>query len=457
VRIDLLLRSTTFKLSLVYSGLLVGAFVAAAALTYAGSRAAAESEIRKLIELEASALASEIGLEGLEPAIAAIEFRAERPGSFEYWVSDADGNRLFGDLAGMEGPNGWRHFAVDDGADGAEGRESMLVLTQSLEGGVRLSVGDDLNRLLVVRRAILETLFIVGGCAVLLSLIVGFYFTGGALRRVNRLTAAMQAVADGDLAVRVPVITRAHQSDVDAIGLGVNAMLDRIDGLVSGVRRVSRDVAHDLRTPLFHLRQRLEAARAATGDAKDAAIGAADEKASEIVRAFDAILRLAEIEAGAAGTRFAAVDIASIAEAAVDAWRPDIEQSGRSIIGLSSAPVFVVGDRDLLFQAISNLIENAMRHTPPGAEIRVGVSHEDAPAILVTDNGPGVSPDQAGEVVKPFARLDASRSSPGTGLGLSIVAAIAARHGAKLSLGDARPGLDVRIEFGREAGPPKHH
>lgn len=453
--IDQFLRSTTFRLSLFYSGLIVVAFAAAAALTYVGSRAAAENEIRRLIDLEAAALAAEIEVEGVEPAIAAIEFRAERPGAFEYWVTDAAGRKRIGDLSGMEGPNGWRRFDVPDGAAGAEGRETMLVYTQSLPGGVRLSVGGDLDRILVVRRAILRTLLGVAGATVLMCLVAGFAFTHLASRRLDRLTATMRAVAAGDLSARVPDVVNGGRAsdDIAVISQGVNAMLDRIDSLVSGVRRVSRDVAHDLRTPLFHLRQRLEAARAAANEMKDIEIDAAEEKAVQIVRTFDAILRLSEIEAGAGRSRFADVDLSELIDVAIDAWRPDIEQSGRRLTREGDDALSVRGDRDLLLQAVSNLIENALRHTPAGAHIRIGLSAADPPSVYVADDGRGIPRALADEAVKPFARLDVARTTPGTGLGLSIVSAIATQHDARLSLSDARPGLEARLIFKERRGP----
>jgi len=452
VLIENLWRSTTFRLSLVYSGLLIAAFAAAAGLSYAGSRAAAETEIRKQIELEAAALVSEIGHEGLGAAIAAIKFREERPGAFEYWVSDGSGTRLAGDLASLEGPNGWRRLDLPPNMAGAENRDSLLVFTQSLPDGVRLSVGDDLDRVFIVQRAIFRTLLSVGVGSVVLGLLAGFAFALSATRRMNRLTAAMSAIAGGDLAARVPVSAQGRR-DIDIIGAGVNAMLDRISDLVAGVRRVSRDVAHDLRTPLSQLRQRLEIARAAEGEEKNRQIEAADAKAAQIVAAFDAILRLAEIESGASRSRFAKIDLAGLVDVAVDAWRPDVEDSGRSLHRIGSSQPAVFGDRDLLFQALSNLIENALRHTPVGTVIRVGVIDHPYSCIVVSDNGPGIPAEKTGDAVKAFVRLDPSRTTPGTGLGLSIVEAVAKRHDAQLSLSDAKPGLEATIAFAGAALP----
>lgn len=437
------------RLSFIYTGLLIGAFTIAAALIWAGSRGAAEAEIRKFIRLEAGAIADEIETEGLDAAIAAIEFRAERPGAFEYWLADASGRRLFGDLPAMEGPNGWRRVDVPDGLAAAEGREEMLVLTQSFADGVRLSVGDDLARSLIVRRGILKTLALVGALSVLASVLAGLFITRRTTRRMSDLTRTMHAVAGGDLGARFPVSARASGSDVESIGEGVNAMLDRIAALVGGIRRVSRDVAHDLRTPLSHLQQRLEQAKAeATPEMMTRRIEEAQEKVGEVLRIFDAILRLAEIEAGAARERFEIVDLAVIAERIADAYRPDVEQSGRSLLLAHHGPAPVSGDATLLAQALANLVENAIRHTPPGAKISIKTIASDHRVRLeVADNGPGIAPDRIAEALKPFGRLDQSRSSAGAGLGLAIVAAIARLHHAQLALSDAEPGLHVVLDF----------
>ncbi|MFN0025121.1 MAG: sensor histidine kinase [Parvularculaceae bacterium] len=452
MRIDRALQPTSLRLSLIYSGLLIGSFALAAALIWAGSRGAAEAEIRKFIELEAGAIANEIEFEGIDAAIAAIEFRAEKPGAFEYWLTDASGRRLFGDLPAMEGPNGWRRLDVPDGIAAAEGREEMLILTQSFANGVRLSVGDDLARSLVVRRGILKTLVLVGSASVLASILAGFMITRRTMRRMNQLTRTIHAVAGGDLEARFPTRAGASGSDVESIGEGVNAMLDRIAVLVGGIRRVSRDVAHDLRTPLSHLQQRLEQAKAESSPEMMARrIDEAQEKVGEVLRIFDAILRLAEIEAGSARQRFESVNLAGIAEKIGDAYRPDVEQAGRTLTVECHGAASVSGDPTLLAQALANLLENAIRYTPPGAKISIKTVADDQSVRLeVADDGPGIDPDRIAEALKPFGRLDQSRSSAGAGLGLAIVEAVARLHHARLTLSNAQPGLQVVLDFARE-------
>lgn len=443
------MKSTSVRLSLAYAGIVFAAFLFAGALIWYGVRESAEQEVRQYIELEVHAIETELRTEGVEAAIAAIEARAERPGALEYWVTNANGERIIGDLPQMEGPNGWRRIVLSDGAQGADGRDEMLVLTESLPNGVRLSVGEDLRRVGAFREAALKTLAMVGVIAVLLCLIAGLIVTRRALTRMEALNATMRKVAAGDLSARFPSVDERKTNDIEEIGVGVNAMLDRIEELIDGLRRVTRDVAHDLRTPLSHLQQRLERAKEAeTPEACLATVESAQEKTTEILKSFDAILRLAEIEAGSAKRRFEIVDLATLAEKAADAYRPDIEDSGRMlrISGLEAAEVF--GDRDLILQALANLIENAMRHTPKGAAITLQtIARNDGAVLEVADNGPGIPAGERENMLKPFARLDASRSTPGSGLGLSMVAAIARLHGAELILSDNNPGLRISLSF----------
>lgn len=445
MRTDALLRSTSVRLSLVYAGLLITAFVSVGVLIWFAARNTAETELREDIELEVTAIEIELESEGLAAAIAAIKARAEHPGAFEYWVVDASGKHLTGDFADMDGPEGWRHMTT--GA-GAEPREEMLILTETLPGGIRLSVGDDLGRARAVQDSVLATLGSIGSAAVVLCLVVGVLVTRRVLSRMEALDATLEKVGAGDIAARFPARAKSA-SDVERIGRGVNAMLERVEQLVADVRRVSRDIAHDLRTPLTHLQQRLEQAKTEpTEAARLQALDAAQAKVTEVLKIFDALLRLSEIEAGAATQRMKTIDLAALAERVADAYRPDVEESGRYLKVGSLEPCRVAGDADLLTQALANLIENAMRHTPRGTRIEIGVrSAGGRPTLEVADDGPGVPLSDRQRLIEPFMRLDQSRSTRGSGLGMSLVAAIARFHRAELAITDAGPGLRVALRF----------
>lgn len=442
------LSSSGLRLAALYALLLAGAFAATALIVWRSATAAAEQDLRQTIQLEVDAIAHELDSEGMDAAIAAIAARSERPGAPEYWLADGAGRTLIGDVPALEGPNGWRTVALGPHGTDPDG-DALLVLTRSFPDGVRLSVGEGLEQ---SRRTINQTILIlseVGAISVLAVLLVGFLVTRNSLKRLDDITRTLDAVGSGRLAERVPVRKQFFLTDQARIATGINRMLDRNQSLVDGLRRVTRDIAHDLRTPLSHLQQRLEQARAAAPADKDREIAAAEEKAQQIVGTFNAILRLAEIEAGSARTRFATIDLAEIAETIADAYRPDVEHAGGSLLRTIKGHALVRGDPELLMQAVANLVENAIRHTPGGPEICISTSADPMPTIAVADDGPGIPDDMLKVVTRPFYRLDASRSMTGAGLGLSITRAIAEVHDARLELTNLSPGLKAAMTFPR--------
>ena len=225
-------------------------------------------------------------------------------------------------------------------------------------------------------------------------------------------------------------------------------MLDRIAALMDQVRQVSRDIAHDLRTPLNRVRQRLERLRAhVEGDRTLALrIEQVEDDIGEILRTFDALLQLAEIEAERLGADDPHFDLGETAARIGEAFKPNVEEGGRSL-RIDATRAMVCGHERLVSQAVANLIENATRHTPAGACIVLQVQAKPAPRLVVTDNGPGIACEDRQAALRPMVRLEASRHLPGSGLGLSIVGAVAARHRASLELTDAEPGLCATLTF----------
>jgi signal transduction histidine kinase len=282
-----------------------------------------------------------------------------------------------------------------------------------------------------------------------IGLLLSYLLARGALRRVYGVVAAARAVSGGQMTVRAPRRKALLPDDIDELGSSFNAMLDEIATLVERVRWVSTDIAHDLRTPLTHVRQKLERIRAVAQDDPQVLAAAKDVESDvdELLRTFDAMLRLAEIESGPLAGRFKPVDLAELAGRIADAYRPDIEASGRRL-SLKAPPATAEGDADLIAQALANLVENALRHTPPGTHIELAVETIDGrPSLRVSDDGPGIPEEKRQDALRHFYRLEASRTTPGSGLGLAIVAAVASRHRAELKLDDAGPGLTVRLIF----------
>ena len=451
VRIDRIFGSTSFRLSVVFASLLIAAFVAAGLGVWAATRTVAERQTREHVLAEMQSIREEISVEGLPAGIAAIENRASRPGALEYRLTSAEGALLAGNLPNSELRLGWQFIDLPERDGLRHGQDDLVILAEHLADGSTLAVGGDLERGESVRIAVLRTLIGIGSISAALAVALGLWITRRALRRMDGLSTTMAAVAAGDMTART-FARQPPRDDLDRLTLGANAMLDQIATLVANVRRVSTEVAHDLRTPLSHVRQDLELAARDAAPATRGHIETASRRLEALLRTFDAMLRLAEIEAGSGRARFAAVDVRQIIEQVVDAYRPDVEAIGGGIGAEPVAAFETMGDRDLLQQALANLIENAMIHGGPSPRIQIGVISTDAETELyVTDSGAGVAEADRETVLAPFRRLDASRTTPGSGLGLAIVSAIARLHGASIALTDARPGLRVSLRWVRPA------
>lgn len=451
-----LFASTSVRLAILHAGLLTLAFCATAIIAWWATRDMAREELQARIATEVAALSDEFRAEGLEAVVIAIETRSGRPGSLDYGLVDASGRVRFAELPATR--VGWSELelpeveepdeAGDEGEDERDEVERLLVQTVQLGDGSLLAVGEDLAREERLRDLLFATLAWVGFTCLLAGLAASIWLTRRSLRQVDQLMALSRAVSAGELGARAPAEIGAGRNDLDELSASFNAMLDRVESLIANVREVSTDVAHDLRTPLSHVRQQLERARAAGADvgARDAAIEAADARLSEVLRTFDAMLRVAELDASPDVARFAPLDLAELAERVADAFRPDIEAGGRQLI-VQTAPTPAIADKDLVAQALANLLDNAIRHTPPGATITVRTSKDARAHLSVADNGPGIPAGEREAALKRFYRLERSRGGPGAGIGLSIVAAVARLHDAELVLDDARPGLRVTITF----------
>ena len=438
-------RSTSVRIALIQAVMLVVAIGGAGLGGWLSTRGLAERDARDRISLEIDAVANELSSEGLQAAVAAVAARAERPGALEYRLETRSGTVVAGDLTAVPASDGWSVLDVVDGTPGFEGKEKLLIRTQTLADGSRLVVGDDLGRAEGLRDGLFRTFLAWGLASIVAGLVVSLLLIRRALARMDDLVRTVARVAEGDLTARAEADAHASSSgdDIDQLAEGINQMLERIDQLVGAVRRVSADVAHDLRTPLSHVRQKLEiAATAPTVEARTEAITAASEGVTAALRVFDAMLRLTAIDVGGSKTRFVSVDLDEVADRVVDAYRPEIESSGRTLKLVVAGGARLMSDGDLLAQALANLLENALKHSRPGAKIDVIVNRDDqASNLIVQDDGPGIPPDLIETALRPFARLDAARSTPGAGLGLPIADAVARLHGGSLTLETSGPGV----------------
>ena len=451
MRLRRLLTSTGVRLAVVQAILLIIVFAVAGSLTKVSVKLIYRHDVQTRILGEVTALTTLAHDKGRGAVASTIEQAARHPGGLEYRLADAAGAALAGDLPATGAPPGWTYLDWDDKAEPGRPFQDLMVYTQPLPDHTTLTVGQDLSEESKLRHALKRTLFWCGAAGATLGLALSYLFARGALRRVEGVVVAARAVSAGQMQVRAKVRRPLIPDDIDELGASFNVMLDEIATLVSRVRWVSTDIAHDLRTPLTHVRQKLERIKAgASGEALIAA-GEIEADVDELLRTFDAMLTLAEIETGPGSASNGPVDLAELVARVADAYRPDIESSGRRLT-TALAPLTVEGDAGLIAQAVANLVENALRHTPVGTAIELRVEPRGgAPSISVIDDGPGIPEAMRDAVLQRFVRLETSRTTAGSGLGLAIVAAIIKRHGATLCLADAGPGLRATIVFGETA------
>jgi signal transduction histidine kinase len=326
--------------------------------------------------------------------------------------------------------------------------QMLLGRCAALTATVTLYVGRDTAAIYFTRQRILHAFgwVALGTCA--FSILGGLLLGRRFMAQVDAITQTCERVIAGNLNERIPL--RGRGDEWDRLARAINEMLDRISALLENLQQVSSDVAHDLRTPLTRLRNRLEAAREKSTGIADysAAISHALEDTDQLLAMFSALLRISQIEAGTRVQTFGPVALSGLLERMYQLFLPVAEDCGRELARGLQAGLSIRGDEELLTQLFSNLIENALRHTPPGTHIRLTLATaNDEIVATVIDDGPGVPPGDYDKVTRRFYRGSSSRTAEGHGLGLSLVAAIAQLHGARLLLADAGPGLRVAVAF----------
>jgi len=443
-----ILRSATFRLTLIYAGLFVVSVVALFATVFVIATAALQSDMYALLHTEAFQLAEvhrRAGIVGVADQIARrMNFRGRAP--MYYLLQTRTQQFVAGNLPSMPPFQGDVEFVREPGEDEINPRGKLTGFGVILGDGSFLVVAQDAGRLVDMQHAIARAFVWAGGLTLLLALMGGLLLGRNFVRRIDTIGRTSRAIMEGDLSARIP--TRGTNDEIDQLVVGLNAMLDRIQGLMEGLRQVTSDIAHDLRTPLGRLRQRLEDAREhaqSTGEYADAADDAIAE-ADTLLEIFSALLRIAQIEAGSQKSAFTDVDLSGVMHDVGDAYAPSAEDSQHTLALDIQDGVHMTGDRQLLAQMISNLVENALSHTPSGSVVRIALARTDKGfEAAVSDNGPGVPEAEREKVLDRFYRLDRSRTTAGSGLGLALVKAIAHLHGLSLRLEDARPGLRVLI------------
>jgi signal transduction histidine kinase len=429
-------RTTAFRVTLLHllltlaGTLLVGGGAWWATVGFGARQAAQEVERGMGVLLQSGALSGPRGI------VLSIEARlaADRSGAEFYLLAGPDGQRIAGNLSGVPREPGWREGTIRLPQGG---EAPVLMLAAPLPGGGSLVVGRDLSAVRDLEARLLSVAGWVGLAVLVLGLAGGLLIGRSVARRAAAMEAALAAVQGGDLDRRLAI--GRGGDEFDRLAARINATLDRLQSLMVALRGVTDDIAHDLRTPLTRLRQRLDAAAAAP---TTEAIAAAQAEADALLDIFAALLRIAQVESGTQRDGFTQVDLSAIAQSVAEVYGPAAEERGQSITTTIAPGIAMTGDPALLTQMLANLVENAVRHGRAGGHILLGVSATD---ITVADDGPGIPPDQHERAFRRFGRLDAARSTPGSGLGLALVRAVATLHGMAITLENAGPGLRVRL------------
>jgi signal transduction histidine kinase len=468
-----LFRTTAFKLALAFLVLsAIGAGLVLMGVAWQ-VQALVDEETASTIEAEAAGLSEQYAQGGIRRLGVVIDERSREPGSSLYLLTDFSGEPLAGNVArlpvGVLDRPGFVETPYET-VDQAPGRRGLAKIFL-LPGGFRLLVGHDLRDrarigAVMVRALAISLIFLtaLGGLG-------GLFVARRVLRRIDAMSTSAQAIMAGDLSRRLAVT--GSGDELDRLALNLNEMLGRIDELMAGLREVSDNIAHDLRTPLTRLRNHAEAALRLEGDKADyrAALERTIEESDGLIKIFNALLMIARAEAGADRAGMNAFEIGQAARAIAELYEPVAEEAGVALRVDVEPGLKLVGNRELIGQTIANLLDNALKYgapstqtaplllgdsgggavvmaPPPRSDVLLSVRRaDDAIEIAVADHGPGIAAADRSRVIGRFVRLEGARSRPGSGLGLSLTAAVARLHGGTLKLEDNRPGLRVVLSL----------
>lgn len=364
-----------------------------------------------------------------------------------FLLVDADGRRVAGNLSSWPdaGSPVGRLLHRDVTREGRRVPARMLI--RDLAGGARLFVGRDMEEGKSIRTLVLRSLAYGGGVAILLVVAGAWLFRRQLEARIGQIRRTAGEIEAGDLSRRIPV---SSEDEFGLLSRDINRMLDRIEHLMEGVRHVSNAIAHDLRTPLARIRNKLDGALRQQQSVAgfEAASQAAIDDIDDLTRVFDKLLQIAAAESGMRPENFNDIDLHQIGADIVEMYEATADEQGVLLVQMYGEGVPARGDRNLLGSALASLVDNAIKYAGPGATVEVSAgSDAQGSWLAVRDNGPGVPSEELPKLTQRFYRLDKSRHLPGNGLGLSIVAAIAALHGGSLEIEDAAPGLRLRLRL----------
>jgi signal transduction histidine kinase len=466
-RLPAIFRTTAARLSALYLLLFAAsALVLVVYMTSLSTRMLTDQTRETILE-EVLSLSRSYESGGLSRLVRVVAQRSRQPGAYLYLLTDPNGRPLAGNVESLEPgvleTDGWteRPFSYRRYGEGAattpvtEGHRAIAQVVR-LPNGMIVLVGRDLGEpeqfRLVVRRALTAALALMG----LGAFVIWFFVGRQALHRIDSISDASRRIMGGDLSGRLPVTGTGDE--FDRLSENLNAMLARIGALNEGLKQVSDNIAHDLKTPLTRLRNRVETTLAGSRTEAEyrEALEATIVESDQLIRTFNAILMISRLEAGYSAEATSEVDLAAIMRDVVELYEPAAEEAGVTLTAEESVEAKVIGNRELIGQALSNIVDNAIKYSA-GAEggAKVTVSIVKAPGNIrlgVADNGPGIPPEDRVQATERFVRLEKSRSQPGSGLGLSLAKAVMTFHGGTLELSGREPGLLVDMVFPRQGG-----
>ena len=432
------LHTEAFRLAAIYAAIFAASVLALGVLVLVITDGAFRDQVVQYSRNDIAAIQNGYDNEGLHEAREVVQQRMAAPSASDFFLLQQGGKVIAGNLPAMAPRTGI--FSVN-----RDGRE-VLGVGKLLGPGVYAWSGSDLARAQIAQGKIVQTMAWLFAAALLLAVTGGALVSRSFLRRSDAMGRACRAIMDGDMTARIPV--RGTQDELDRLAGTINEMLDRIGALMENLRQVTNDIAHDLRTPVTQMRQGLERAVDGPASGHAAALEAAIAKTDDMLALFASLLRIAQIEGGARRAAFTQIALAPLLLHMRELFGPVAEAAGHSLTVDIAQEAGIRGDRALLIQLLSNLIENAILHTPPGTHITLGLAViADQPALTVSDDGPGVPVEEHEKLFRRLYRREASRTNPGYGLGLSLAQAVAELHGGAIAVVPGTRGLAIRVLF----------
>lgn len=446
----MLFRTSVFQLTLMYMALFAVSVVTLFGFIYWSTIGYLERQTNDVIEAELGGLAEQFRRSGLPGLIDVINERVSRDpeGRSVYLLVEdnpPDLRPVVGNLAYWPPEFNQPSTLVSFRLTTASGEQVPYRAYVQAVGPFRLLVGREVRELARINDVFRDAAFWGLGLTMGLALIGGVLVGRGAQRRTAQLARTTRQIIAGDLSQRLP-LTGSHDEH-EELAKNVNAMLDQIETLLAGIRHVGDSIAHDLRSPVTRLRTRLEILLEDPSPSKER-IAECLEQADALLETFNALLRIARVESGVYRSAFARIDLAEIVTDVCELYQAAAEERKIDLICRTHTRATVFGDRELLAQALTNVLDNAIKYTPEGGRVHVDLAAIGGRVtVSVADSGPGVPLADRERVLARFSRLDQARSKPGNGLGLALVRAVAEQHDGKLVLRDNAPGLIVVLDL----------